>query len=186
MKLSIRALALPEVKLVSAGRVSDRRGHFAETYVRRDFAAAGIPQAFVQDNQSLSHAPGTVRGLHFQLRPFAQAKLVRVLHGSIFDACVDLRRSSPRYGRHVAVELAADSGDQLFVPAGFAHGFCTLEPETAVLYKVDAVYSAEHERGVDWSDPALAIPWPVAKGKAIVSEKDSALPLLQDLPVYFD
>jgi dTDP-4-dehydrorhamnose 3,5-epimerase len=186
MRLSIRALALPEVKLVSAARMSDRRGHFAETYVRRDFFAAGIPQEFVQDNQSLSHAPGTVRGLHFQMRPFAQAKLVRVLHGRILDVCVDLRRSSPRFGRHVAVEIAADTGDQLFVPAGFAHGFCTLEPETAVLYKVDAVYSAEHERGVDWSDPALAIPWPVAKGDAILSEKDAALPLLKDLPVYFD
>jgi dTDP-4-dehydrorhamnose 3,5-epimerase len=124
--------------------------------------------------------------LHFQIRPFAQAKLVRVLHGRIFDVCVDLRRSSPRYGRHVAVGLAADTGDRLFVPAGFAHGFCTLEPETAVLYKVDAVYSAEHERGVDWSDPALAIPWPVGKGEAILSDKDSALPPLRGLPVYFD
>jgi dTDP-4-dehydrorhamnose 3,5-epimerase len=186
MKPGIRALALPEVKLVSAARMSDRRGHFAETYVRRDFAAAGIPQEFVQDSQSLSHAPGTVRGLHFQIPPFAQAKLVRVLHGRIFDVCVDLRRSSPRYGRHVAVELGPDAGDQLFVPAGFAHGFCTLEPDSAVLYKVDAVYSAEHERGVDWSDPALAIPWPVAKGDAILSEKDSVLPPLTDLPVYFD
>jgi dTDP-4-dehydrorhamnose 3,5-epimerase len=186
MKLSIRPLALPEIKLIGAPRFRDQRGHFAETYVRRDFAAAGIPHEFVQDNESLSHAPGTVRGLHFQIPPFAQAKLVRVLTGRIFDACVDLRRSSPRYGRHATAELAAESGDQLFVPAGFAHGFCTLEPDTTVLYKVDAVYSAEHERGVAWSDPALAIPWPVGADAAILSAKDAALPPLRDVPVHFD
>jgi dTDP-4-dehydrorhamnose 3,5-epimerase len=186
MKLNVRALALAEIKLISTSRFSDRRGDFAETYVRNDFAAAGIPQEFVQDNLSRSHASGTVRGLHFQIPPLAQAKLVRVLRGRIFDVCVDLRRSSPRYGRHVAVELAADAGDQLFVPAGFAHGFCTLEPETEVFYKVDAVYSAEHERGLGWSDPVLAIPWPVAKGKVILSDRDSAQPWLQDLPIYFE
>jgi dTDP-4-dehydrorhamnose 3,5-epimerase len=186
MKLNIRSLALPEVKLISSARIIDPRGYFAETYVRRDFAAADISQEFVQDNQSHSRAAGTVRGLHFQIPPFAQAKLIRVLHGRIFDVCVDLRRSSPRYGRHVAVELAADTGDQLFVPAGFAHGFCTLEPETVVLYKVDAVYSAAHEGGIHWLDSALAIPWPVAKGEAILSDKDAALPPLRDLPVCFD
>jgi len=186
MKLSIRPLALPEIKLIGAPRFRDQRGYFAETYVRRDFAAAGIPHEFVQDNESLSRAPGTVRGLHFQIPPFAQAKLIRVLTGRIFDACVDLRRSSPRYGRHATVELAAESGDQLFVPAGFAHGFCTLEPDTTVLYKVDAVYSAEHERGIAWADPALAIPWPVGPDAAILSAKDAALPPLRDMPAYFD
>jgi dTDP-4-dehydrorhamnose 3,5-epimerase len=186
VKLAIRPLALAEVKLVSAGRASDGRGYFAETYVRRDFAAAGIPHEFVQDNLSLSRAAGTVRGLHFQIPPFAQAKLVRVLRGRVFDVCVDLRRSSPRYGKHAVIELAAGGNDQLFVPAGFAHGFCTLEPDTEVFYKVDAVYSAEHERGLDWSDPALAIAWPVSKGDAILSDKDAALPRLADLPVYFE
>jgi dTDP-4-dehydrorhamnose 3,5-epimerase len=186
MKLSIRPLALPEIKLIGAPRFRDRRGYFAETYARRDFLAAGIAHEFVQDNESLSHAPGTVRGLHFQIPPFAQAKLIRVLSGRIFDACVDLRRSSPRYGQHAIVELSAESGDQLFVPAGFAHGFCTLEPDTTVLYKVDAVYSAEHERGIAWSDPALAIPWPVGTAAAILSAKDAALPPLRDLPVHFD
>ncbi len=186
MKLDIRPLGHPEIKVIGAPRFRDQRGYFAETYVRRDFAAAGIAHEFVQDNESLSHAPGTVRGLHFQIPPFAQAKLVRVLTGRIFDACVDLRRSSPRYGQHATVELSAESGDQLFVPAGFAHGFCTLEPDTTVLYKVDAVYSAEHERGVAWSDPALAIPWPVGADAAILSAKDTALPRLRDLPVYFD
>jgi dTDP-4-dehydrorhamnose 3,5-epimerase len=186
MKLAIRPLALPEIKLISAPRFADPRGYFAETYVRRDFTAVGIPHEFVQDNESLSSMPGTVRGLHFQIPPFAQAKLIRVLTGRIFDACIDLRRSSPRYGRHTTVELSAESGDQLFVPIGFAHGFCTLEPDTTVLYKVDAVYSAEHERGIDWSDPALAIPWPVGKDRAILSAKDVALPRLADLPAYFD
>jgi dTDP-4-dehydrorhamnose 3,5-epimerase len=186
MKLAIRPLALPEIKLISAPRYGDQRGYFAETYVRRDFAAAGIPIEFVQDNESLSRAPGTVRGLHFQIAPFAQAKLIRVLTGRVFDACVDLRRSSPRYGRQATVELSAESGDQLFVPAGFAHGFCTLEPDTTVLYKVDAVYSAEHERGILWLDPTLAIPWPVAADAAILSAKDAALPPLRDTPVYFD
>jgi dTDP-4-dehydrorhamnose 3,5-epimerase len=186
MKLSIRPLALPEIKLISAPRFGDARGYFAETYVKRDFTAAGITHEFVQDNESLSRARGTVRGLHFQIPPFAQAKLIRVLTGRIFDACVDLRRSSPRYGRHAAVELAAETGDQLFVPAGFAHGFCTLEPDTTVLYKVDAVYSAEHERGIGWADPALAIPWPVGPDAAILSAKDAALPPLRDMPAYFD
>jgi dTDP-4-dehydrorhamnose 3,5-epimerase len=186
MKLSIRPQGLPEIKLISTPRFRDERGYFAETYVRRDFVAAGIANEFVQDNESLSQAPGTVRGMHFQIAPFAQAKLIRVLKGRIFDVCVDLRRSSPRFGQHVAVELAAETGDQLFVPAGFAHGFCTLEPDTTVLYKVDAVYSAEHEGGIDWADPALAIPWPVAKGAAILSDKDAALPPLRDVPVHFD
>lgn len=186
MKLTIRPLALPEIKLISTPRFRDERGYFAETYARRDFAAAQIPQEFVQDNESLSRAIGTVRGMHFQIPPFAQAKLIRVLTGRIFDACVDLRRSSPRYGRNTTVELSAESGDLLFVPAGFAHGFCTLEPDTTVLYKVDAVYSAEHERGVVWSDPALAIRWPVGSDAAILSGKDAALPRLADMPAYFD
>jgi dTDP-4-dehydrorhamnose 3,5-epimerase len=186
MKLSIHALALPELKVIRAPRFADPRGYFAETYVQRDFVAAGIPHEFVQDNESFSQGAGTVRGMHFQIPPFAQAKLVRVLSGRIFDACVDLRRSSPRYGQHAAVELSAESGDQLFVPAGFAHGFCTMEPNTTVLYKVDAVYSAEHERGIAWSDPELAIPWPVRKDAAILSVKDAALPPLADVPFNFD
>jgi len=186
MKLSIRPLALPEIKLISAPRFRDQRGYFAETYVRGDFAAAGIANEFVQGNESLSHAPGTVRGMHFQIPPFAQAKLIRVLTGRIFDACIDLRRSAPSYGRHATVELSAETGDQLFVPAGFAHGFCTLEPDTTVLYKVDAVYSAEHERGIAWVDPALDIPWPISPDAAILSAKDAVLPPLGDMPVYFD
>jgi dTDP-4-dehydrorhamnose 3,5-epimerase len=185
MKLTIRPLALAEIKLIAAPRLRDQRGYFAETYMRDDFAAAGIPYDFVQDNESLSQTPGTVRGMHFQIPPFAQAKLIRVLTGRIFDVCIDLCRSSPRYGRHASVELAAAIGDQLFVPAGFAHG-CTLEADTTGLYKVDAVYSAEHERGIAWADPALAIEWPINAAAAILSAKDAALPLLRETPFYFD
>ena len=186
MKLDVIPLSLSGVRLIRAKRYLDPRGYFAETYVRRDFADAGIDQEFVQDNQSCSSARGTVRGLHFQIPPFAQAKLVRVLRGRILDVVVDLRRSSPSYGRHLSVELGADTGDQLYVPAGFAHGFCTLVADTEVLYKVDAVYSAEHDRGVNWADPALGIAWPVSEADAVLSPKDAALPALRDLPDYFD
>lgn len=186
MKLDVIPLLLSGVRLIRAKRYLDPRGYFAETYVRRDFADAGIGQEFVQDNQSCSSAGGTVRGLHFQIPPFAQAKLVRVLRGRILDVVVDLRRASPSYGRHLSVELDADTGDQLYVPAGFAHGFCTLEADTEVFYKVDAVYSAEHDRGVNWADPALGIAWPVSEADAVLSPKDAALPLLRDLPDYFD
>ena len=186
MKLDVIPLSLSGVRLIRAKRYLDPRGYFAETYVRRDFADAGIDQEFVQDNQSCSSARGTVRGLHFQIPPFAQAKLVRVLRGRILDVVVDLRRASPSYGRHLSVELGADTGDQLYVPAGFAHGFCTLVADTEVLYKVDAVYSAEHDRGVNWADPALGIAWPVSEADAVLSPKDAALPALRDLPDYFD
>ena len=183
--LDIRSLVFPDVKLIRWKRIVDGRGYFAETYVRRDFAATGIAQEFVQDSESRSDAAGTVRGLHFQISPFAQAKLIRVLRGRIFDVVVDLRRSSPDYGRTIDVELTAETDEQLFVPSGFAHGFCTLQAGTEVMYKVDAAYSPEHELGILWSDPTLAIRWPVLEGGAILSEKDRALPLLHDLPVYF-
>jgi dTDP-4-dehydrorhamnose 3,5-epimerase len=186
MKITVQRLPIQDVKLVRAGRISDARGYFAETYVRDDFAAAGIDYAFIQDNESTSKAAGTVRGLHFQVPPFAQTKLVRVLRGRILDVVVDLRRSSPSYGRHLAIELDEAAGDQLLVPAGFAHGFCTLEPDTTVFYKVDSVYSAAHDRGVYWADPALAVAWPVTAAEAVVSEKDRELPRLDDLPVYFE
>ena len=186
MKLDVTALALSGARLIRAKRYPDARGYFAETYVRRDLADAGIGQEFVQDNQSYSSARGTVRGLHFQIPPFAQAKLVRVLRGRILDVVIDLRRSSPSYGRYLSVELSADAGHQLYVPAGFAHGFCTLVADTEVLYKVDAVYSAEHDRGVNWADLALGIAWPVSEADAVLSPKDAALPALRDLPDYFN
>lgn len=185
MKLVVSSLALPDVKLVRTARIADSRGYFFEAYVHRDFEAAGITVSFVQDNQSFSVAAGTIRGLHFQAPPFAQAKLVRVLRGKIMDVVVDVRRASASFGKHVAVELSADSGDQLFVPAGFAHGFCTLVANTEVFYKVDNVYSAPHDRGVNWNDPALGICWPVNESQATLSEKDRRLPMLATMPDYF-
>ena len=186
MKLDVSPLSIPAVKLIRTTRFSDQRGYFAETYVHRDFAAAGLINDFIQDNQSASIAKGTVRGLHFQTSPFAQAKLIRVLRGKILDVAVDLRRSSSSYGKHIAVELDAKAGDQLLVPAGFAHGFCTLEDHTEVFYKVDAVYSPAHDCGVNWADPALAIHWPVMERQAILSDKDRTWPPLNALPAYFE
>ena len=186
MKLDICSLPLDGIKLIRSTRISDARGYFAETYVRPDFVAAGIDHEFIQDNQSRSYAAGTVRGLHFQVPPFAQTKLVRVLRGRILDVVVDLRRSSPTYGKHLAIELSEATGDQLLVPTGFAHGFCTLEPDSIVFYKVDKVYSADHDRGVHWADASLGIEWPIAAAEAVVSERDRGLPPFRDLPAYFD
>jgi dTDP-4-dehydrorhamnose 3,5-epimerase len=168
--------------LFAARRFEDPRGVFSETYSRRDAAALGVADEFVQDNWSLSERIGTVRGLHFQRAPHAQAKLVRVLRGRIFDVAVDLRRNSPTFATHVAVELAAGDGRMLYVPEGFAHGFCTLEPMTEVAYKVTADYAPEADGGIAWNDPALGIDWPVPTVAALLSNKDALLPLLRDLP----
>jgi dTDP-4-dehydrorhamnose 3,5-epimerase len=172
--------ALPEVKIIKPPRFEDARGFFMQTYSRRALAAEGITSEFVQDNYSRSNLAGTIRGLHFQVPPFAQAKLVRCSAGRIFDVAVDIRRGSPSYGRHVAVELSAENGWQLLVPAGFAHGLATLEPGTEVQYKVTADYSPAHDAGIFWNDPALAIPWPVDPASAVLSEKDRKLPLLSE------
>ena len=177
---------VPGPVLVEGRRFGDHRGFFLESYSARDFAALGIVEGFVQDNHSLSARPGTVRGLHFQLPPRAQAKLVRVLRGSILDVAVDLRRSSPGYGRHVAVELSAANARQLYIPAGFAHGFCTLEPETEVAYKVSEVYAPDLDRGLAWDDPDLALPWPFEAAAVQLSDKDRRAPRLRDLPDCFD
>jgi dTDP-4-dehydrorhamnose 3,5-epimerase len=182
MPVQITSLPIPEVRLVVPDRFGDARGFFCETYSRRDFAAGGIPDEFVQDNHSRSASAGTVRGLHYQLPPYAQCKLIRVLRGSILDVAVDIRRGSPSFGAHVTVTLSAELGNQLFIPAGFAHGFCTLEPDTEVAYKVTAYYSREHDRGIRWNDPALAIAWPVGAEAAVLSAKDVALPLLDAVP----
>jgi len=173
--------ALAGVLLVKVTYHGDERGTFAEVFNRERFAAAGLPHAFVQDNQSWSREAGTLRGLHWQRPPFAQSKLVRVLKGAVLDVAVDLRRGSPTHGRHVMVELSAANRLQLLVPKGFAHGFLTLEPDTEVLYKVDAPYAAAAEGGICWDDPDLAIAWPDPPGVLVVSAKDRALPLLQAL-----
>jgi dTDP-4-dehydrorhamnose 3,5-epimerase len=186
MRLDVHRLAIPDVKLIRTPRFSDARGYFCETFQRADFAAKGLDYDFLQDNQSSSARSGTVRGLHFQRPPFAQAKLVRVLHGSIFDVAVDLRRSSPSFGKHIAIKLSSKGNEQLLVPAGFAHGFCTLEPDTVVFYKVDQVYSAAHDSGVNWADSRLGIEWPVASAEANLSEKDRGLPMFADLAPVFE
>lgn len=159
----------------------DDRGFFVETYNASQLAAAGIAATFVQDNLSLSHRPGTIRGLHFQSPPMAQGKLVRVQRGAVLDVVVDLRRGSPTYGRHIAVTLSAETMQELWVPPGFAHGFCTLVPDTEVAYKVTNHYSAPHDSGLAWNDPALGITWPIDEQRAILSEKDRRLPRLAEL-----
>jgi dTDP-4-dehydrorhamnose 3,5-epimerase len=183
--LSVEETAIPDVKIITPKRIGDHRGYFSETYNRHRFAEAGITIDFVQDNQSLSATVGTIRGLHFQSAPFAQNKLVRVLHGRILDVAVDIRRSSQTYGQHVAVELSAENGRQLLVPIGFAHGFCTLEPDTEIHYKVSAYYSAANDHGLAWDDPAIGIAWPTDPGSAVLSDKDRRQPKLADLPSYF-
>lgn len=176
---------IPAVKLIRPARHVDHRGFFAETFSRRTLAEAGIGHDWVQDNHSLSRAKGTVRGLHFQVPPFAQAKLVRVVRGAVLDVAVDLRHGSPSYGRHVAAVLDAESGDALYIPEGFAHGFCTLEPDTEVAYKVSEYYAPTHDRGVRWNDRQLAIDWPACADAALLSARDRALPLLGTLPSWF-
>lgn len=185
MEVTVVDPAIPEVRLVRVEKYGDHRGFFSETYNQKVFADAGIHAEFVQDNHSLSADQGTVRGLHFQVGPFAQDKLIRVVRGAVFDVAVDIRRGSPTYGRYAAAVLSAAAWNQLYVPVGFAHGFCTVEPGTEVLYKVSALYSREHERGLLWNDPDLAIPWPVEAGAAVLSEKDRANPRLRDLPAHF-
>ena len=165
--MQVTELAIPAVKLIVPKRFGDTRGFFSETYNAKAFAEAGITDIFVQDNQSLSAQAGTIRGLHFQKPPFAQAKLIRVTRGRILDVAVDLRRTSPTYGQHVASELSAENWAQLLVPVGFAHAFCTLEADTEVIYKVSGYYAPLADAGVLWSDPDLGIKWPVTMQNAI-------------------
>lgn len=176
MSLTVEALEIPDVKLVTPARFGDARGFFSETYNAARFQAAGILANFVQDNHSYSEKAGTVRGLHFQAPPFAQAKLVRVLRGAILDIAVDVRRSSPTYGKWVRAKLSAQNGAQLFVPQGFLHGFVTLEVGTEIAYKVDSYYSKEADGAVLWNDPDLAIDWGLSSDQASLSDKDAAAP----------
>ena len=185
MPVVTESLAIPEVKLVRPKKHGDARGFFSETYVKRDFVAAGIDVEFVQDNHSFSADVGTVRGLHFQTGPFAQDKLVRVTRGAVLDVAVDIRVGSPTFGKHVAVRLSAEEWNQLFVPKGFAHGYATLEPNTEFLYKVSAPYAPEHDKGLLWNDPALGIDWGIPVSAAILSAKDKVQPKLAELPAYF-
>ena len=173
--MKVTETSIPDVKLIETPKFEDSRGYFTETYNQREFSRNGIPLQFVQDNHSLSVASGTVRGIHLQIHPFAQDKLVRVVNGSILDVAVDLRKHSPTYGQYVAVTLQAEDPRQLLVPIGFGHAFCTLERNTEVIYKVSNYYSPDHERGVIWSDPSLDIKWPITQEQAVVSDKDRGL-----------
>ncbi|MEZ5708004.1 MAG: dTDP-4-dehydrorhamnose 3,5-epimerase [Blastomonas sp.] len=174
--------------IVTTRRHGDARGWFAESYNARRLAEAGIDTIFVQDNHSYSAKPGTLRGLHFQTPPHAQVKLVRCLRGAIWDVLVDLRKGSPSYGQWVAAELSADNGDQLFVPAGFAHGFVTLAPDTEIAYKVSDFYAPSSDGGIAWDDPELGIDWPLDGLTPELSDKDRALPGLDafDSPFAYD
>lgn len=176
------------VILLKPRRFSDDRGWFSETYSRRGAAAAGIPDEFVQDNHSLSRHTGTIRGLHFQTPPHGQGKLVRCTAGRVMDYAVDVRRGSPTYGRFVSAELTAENGWQLWVPVGFAHAFCTLEPDSEVLYKVTDVYAPAHDGGIRWDDPQIGIDWPLPASGPVLSDKDGKLPHLSefDSPFPYD
>ena len=184
--MKVERLAIPDVMIVTPARFGDTRGFFSETWNQARFAEAGIPGPFIQDNHSLSEQRGTLRGLHCQIGPAVQGKLVRVLKGSIWDVAVDIRRGSVTYGRHVAAVLSAENWSQLWVPGGFLHGFCTLEPDTEVQYKVTGgYYDTKAERGVMWNDPDLALPWPVDPSEVLVSDKDANLPRLAECDAWY-
>jgi len=177
--------AIEEVKILRPQRYLDDRGFLSETYKRSALLAVQIRDVFVQENHSLSLAEGTLRGLHFQCPPHAQAKLVRVVRGAIFDVAVDIRHYSPTFGKYVATRLSGENWQQLYIPVGFAHGFLTLKPGSEVVYKLSAEYSPESDRGILWSDPNIEIPWPLNGSSPYLSEKDRNHPLLRDCPRYF-
>ncbi|MEE9473878.1 MAG: dTDP-4-dehydrorhamnose 3,5-epimerase [Acidimicrobiia bacterium] len=177
---------IAEVKVITPKKFGDHRGFFSETYNKKALAGAGIDFDFVQDNHSHSAEQGTVRGLHYQIAPMAQDKLVRVAHGAILDIAVDLRKGSPTFGQHVSEVISAENWKQVLVPIGFAHGYVTLEPDTEVLYKTTDFYSPEHDRGIIWSDPDLGIDWGIEEGQAVLSEKDRALPPLSQVTDFFE
>lgn len=183
--MEVTETSIPDVKVIVPPRFGDDRGLFCETYHVDKYRSIGVETTFIQDNQSLSRSVGTLRGLHFQTAPHPQAKLVRVLAGRVLDVAVDVRTGSPTFGQHVAVELSAENWAQLFVPRGFAHAFCTLEPNTVVAYKVDGLYARDCEGGILWNDPDLGIEWPVEDKNVIVSEKDAKLPRLSELGSVF-
>jgi len=184
--IAIEDAPIPCVKFLRPARHADERGELGEVFRADLMRECGVEFEPVQENHLLTSRVGTVRGLHFQIPPYAQSKLVRVVVGAIFDVAVDLRRGSPTYGQHVAALLSAKEWNQVFVPAGFAHGFCTLQPNTEVAYKVDGYRSAESERGLLWSDPVLDIRWPVDVASITASERDFRQPCLRELPQYFE
>jgi dTDP-4-dehydrorhamnose 3,5-epimerase len=182
--MEVRQTGLDGVLELVPRKYSDSRGFFSETYNAAVFRDAGIDLVFVQDNHSLSEPRGVLRGLHYQLPPRAQDKLVRVVRGAIFDVAVDIRRSSPTFGKWVGVELSAEKWNQLLVPKGFAHGFVTLVDNAEVIYKVTDTYSPEHDRAFRFDDPQIAVRWPIKARELILSEKDRKAPLLDAADVF--
>lgn len=183
--MKVESLSLAGLAKIVPARLGDHRGYFSEVFKDGWFRENVVDVTFVQENESLSATVGTVRGLHFQLEPFAQGKLVRCLAGRIFDVAVDIRVGSPTYGQWYGAELSKENGEQLWVPAGFAHGFATLEPDSIIFYKVTAPYSAENDRGLLWNDPAIGIEWPLPLENAVLSDKDKKQPTLANLPPSF-
>ena len=184
-KITVETCEIEGLKIITPTVFGDARGYFMETYNYNDFKAAGIPEVFVQDNQSASKK-GVLRGLHFQKPPFAQSKLVRVIKGAVLDVAVDIRKGSPTFGQHVAVELTEDNHRQFFIPRGFAHGFSVLSDEVIFQYKCDNFYAPQSEGAIAWNDPALKIDWRIPTEKVILSEKDKHHPLLADAEWMFD
>jgi dTDP-4-dehydrorhamnose 3,5-epimerase len=176
---------IPDVKILVPKCFGDDRGFFMETYNQQTMQLLGIDTMFVQDNHSYSRDKGTVRGLHFQVSPHIQAKLLRVVKGSILDVAADIRKGSPTQGCYVAVILSAENQKQLYIPDGFAHGYCTLEADTEVLYKASDFYSKEHEHGIRWDDPDFKIEWGVTEDSVILSDKDGKLPFYSELEPFF-
>lgn len=174
--MQIEKLSIPEVLIITPQKFADGRGWFSESWNEGKLAAQGFTARFVQDNHSYSATVGTIRGLHCQVAPSVQGKLVRVVKGAIWDVAVDIRKGSPTFGKWAAAEITAENGKQIWVPGGFLHGFCTLLPDTEVIYKVTAPYDKAAERAVIWNDPTLALPWPVAAGAEALSDKDRAAP----------
>jgi dTDP-4-dehydrorhamnose 3,5-epimerase len=179
--LDVRPTDIPGVVVIATKWFGDDRGAFSETYNRRVFSEAGIDVAFIQDNQALSGRVGTLRGFHFQHPPAAQSKLVRVVKGAVYDVAVDIRPGSPTFGRWAAVELSAANRLQLFIPVGFAHGYVTLEPDTEMLYKVDAYYDPDRQGGIVWDDPDIAVPWPLPPQGPLMAPRDAAMPRLMEI-----
>ena len=182
--MDITPLYLEGASIIEPKVHGDHRGFFMESYNEETFKKKGIQHNFVQDNHSLSAESGVLRGLHYQLNPKAQTKLVRVISGAIYDVIVDIRKNSPTFGKWIGVILSGDNKRQLLVPSGFAHGFCTLVPQTQVIYKVDEYYSPEHDRGILWNDPALNIDWPIRN--PVLSDKDKRHPVLANAELNFD
>ena len=183
--MEILETEIPDVKIIRPKKFGDHRGFFSETYNKKVLSEHGIDLDFVQDNHSLSMDKGVIRGLHYQTPPFAQDKLVRVIRGTILDVAVDIRRNSPTYGKHIKIIISEDEWNQILVPIGFAHGFCTLEPNTEVIYKVTNYYSPENDAGIYWNDEELGIEWPISEAHAILSDKDKQQPKVSQFKSVF-